>query len=63
MTGKPTHLGQSTVERWYYQAKKTKTDPVGVLRRKVRKDSGRQAARSEPLKQALRARQRALKPK
>lgn len=55
VTTEPTRFGLSTIERWYYQAKKTRTDPVGVLRRKIRKDSGRQAALSEPLKQRLRA--------
>src|SRR3990170_21896 len=30
-----------TVERWYYKARREKDDPVGVLRRVVRKDCGK----------------------
>ena len=30
----------STIERWYYQSKNQDKDPVGVLRRKIRRDSG-----------------------
>ena len=49
----PVTLGRSTIERWYYQAKNEKDDPIRVLRRKVRKDHGEQRSLSEPLKQAL----------
>lgn len=54
VTGQPTNFGRSTVERWYHQARRARTDPVGVLRRKVRKDAGRQTL-PELLRQALRA--------
>lgn len=30
-----------TIERWYYKARREKDDPVGVLRRVVRKDCGK----------------------
>jgi putative transposase len=40
ITGKPVRFGLSTLERWMYIARRTPRDPVGVLRRKVRKDSG-----------------------
>jgi putative transposase len=30
-----------TIERWYYKARREKDDPVGVLRRAVRKDCGK----------------------
>jgi transposase InsO family protein len=52
-TGEPATFGLSTIERWYYQALRERHDPVGVLRRKVRKDSGQQTAMAEPVKQAL----------
>jgi len=52
-TGEPTHFGVSTIERWYYQALRERHDPVAVLRRKVRKDAGQQAAMAEPVRQAL----------
>lgn len=52
-TGEPARFGLSTIERWYYQALRERHDPVSVLRRKVRKDAGRQVALADPLKQAL----------
>lgn len=51
--GVSVKLGLSTIERWYYQAKNEKDDPIHVLRRKVRKDQGEPRSLSEPLKQAL----------
>jgi transposase InsO family protein len=54
VTGEPTSFGVSTIERWYHQARKAPLDPVGVLRRKVRKDEGQQDI-PEALKDALRA--------
>jgi putative transposase len=54
LTGERTCFGQSTIERWYYQAKQAKTDPVSELRRKVRNDVGRLKL-AEPVKDALRA--------
>ena len=53
VTGKPVRLGVSTVERWYYRARKERHDPVGVLRRKVRTDAGRQAAMDTALREAV----------
>ncbi len=35
-------FGASTIERWYYRAKREPYDTVGVLRRKVRSDKGLQ---------------------
>lgn len=52
-TGEPARFGVSTIERWYYQARKEQHDPVGVLRRKVRKDAGQQASMGEALRRAL----------
>jgi len=31
-TGDPVRFGFATIERWYYRARKERTDPVGVLR-------------------------------
>jgi transposase InsO family protein len=55
VTEEPTRFGVSTIERWYYQAKNAGADPVGVLRKRVRTDSGRQPAVTEGLRQAIRA--------
>jgi transposase InsO family protein len=52
-TGQPVRFGFSTIERWYYRALRERTDPVGVLRRKVRVDAGRQHAVSDAVKRAV----------
>lgn len=53
LTGQPVRFGVSTIERWYYAAQKA-ADPVLILRRKPRKDSGQQQAISPELGEALR---------
>jgi len=53
VTDEPAHFGVSTIERWYYQALRERQDPVGVLRKKVRKDAGQQAAMADPVRKAL----------
>jgi hypothetical protein len=40
ITGERVGFGFSTIERWYYKALNARTDPVGELRSKVRKDLG-----------------------
>src|SRR5271154_3932629 len=52
-TGKPVCFGFSTIEHWYYRALKERTDPVGVLRRKVRANAGRQHAISDAVRQVV----------
>jgi len=54
-SGEPVQFGLSTVERWYYRAARERRDPVGVLRRKIRKDAGRQGSLGEAIKAALQA--------
>ena len=46
-------FGFSTIERWYYRALKERTDPVGVLRRKVRVNAGQQHAVSDAVRQVV----------
>ena len=53
ITGEPTRFAFSTIERWLYRAKRERADPVGVLRRKVRKDRGRPRAISDTLTRVL----------
>jgi transposase InsO family protein len=55
ITAEPTRFGLKTIQHWYYQAKNAPVDPVGKLRKKPRKDQGRQTALSDALKQALHA--------
>lgn len=51
--GTRTRFALSTIERWYYQASHAQRDPVGVLRKKIRKDCGRHPGVGEKLKQVL----------
>jgi putative transposase len=46
VTGEPVIFAAKTIERWYYKARHARQDPVGALRRAIRKDAGRQAALS-----------------
>jgi transposase InsO family protein len=57
-TGGRVSFGLSTVERWYYAAKNEPRDPVGVLRRKVRKDAGEQPSMGAKLRLVLKAQYR-----
>ena len=38
VTGERTRFGFSTLERWYYRAKRNTEDPIGALRRESRCD-------------------------
>lgn len=40
VTGRDVRFAVATIERWYYKARRERDDPVGVLRRAVRKDCG-----------------------
>ena len=51
--GEPVHFARSTLERWYYQARNAAVDPVGRLRRRLRRDAGQQPSIGEPVRQAL----------
>jgi len=51
-TGLPTRFGVSTIERWYYQARR-QLDPVSALKPKLRSDAGRSRALSAALKAAI----------
>ncbi len=41
VSGRHVRFAAVTIERWYYRARREKDDPVGVLRRAVRKDCGK----------------------
>src|SRR5512138_3923069 len=53
ISGEPIRYGFSTIERWYYRALKARSDPVGMLRRKLRADAGLQPAISSAVRQVL----------
>lgn len=40
VSGEPVRFALSTIERWLLRSRRERRDPVGVLRRKVRADSG-----------------------
>jgi putative transposase len=52
ISGEPVRFGTSTIERWFYKCAKVR-DPVGVLRRKLRADAGRQPTISAALRRAI----------
>ena len=41
VTGREVCFAAKTIERWLYRARREQDDPVGVLRRAVRKDCGK----------------------
>jgi putative transposase len=55
VTGQPAHFSVSTIQRWYYAARAEKQDPVGVLWRKIRSDSGQQRSVKADLARLLEA--------
>jgi putative transposase len=57
-TGKPIQFGKSTLERWFYAARRAHQDPVAVLKTKVRSDAGRHRVVSQRLIAALHAQYR-----
>ena len=58
VSGEPTRFALSTIERWYLVARNAGPDPVAALRRKVRKDAGRQRTMADELRRAVRAQYR-----
>jgi putative transposase len=57
----PVHFALSTIERWYYAAREAKHDPVGILRRAIRKDIGQHPSLDEDLRRIIDAQYRAHK--
>jgi transposase InsO family protein len=56
--GEPVRFGFSTIQRWYYQARGQRQNPVAALRRKRRRDCGRHRVMSEDLQEVLEAQYR-----
>jgi transposase InsO family protein len=54
-SGQLMKFGRSTIERWYYRAIAEPRNPVDVLSRKIRKDSGEHPGLSVELRAALQA--------
>jgi len=53
ITEQPVKYAAISIERWYYLARQAKDDPVGALRRSIRKDAGTQETMTEPVRLAL----------
>jgi len=51
----PVQFAFSTLERWYYHARHAPIDPVGRLRRRVRRDAGQQPSLGARLRDVVRA--------
>ena len=49
VSGAEARFAVATIERWYYTARGEKDDPVGVLRRTVRKDCGKVSLTAEQI--------------
>jgi transposase InsO family protein len=49
VNGGEVQFAAATIERWYYTARRGKDDPVGVLRRTVRKDCGKVSLAAEQI--------------
>jgi putative transposase len=47
ITLRDVHFSAKTIERWFYRARRERDDPVGVLRRAVRKDCGKVSLQPE----------------
>ena len=54
VSGHDIRFSAVTIERWYYQARQEKQDPLGVLRRAVRKDCGKVSLSSQLAEHLLR---------
>jgi len=61
VSGRPTRFAFSTIERWYYSALAAHADPIGGLRRKLRRDSGQQPSLNDKLRPLVEAQYRAHK--
>ena len=48
VTGRDVRFAAKTIERWLYRARREQDDPVGVLRRAVRKDCGKVSLQAGP---------------
>jgi putative transposase len=53
LTQEPVRFGVSTIERWYYQARKARGDVMRALERRVRSDAGTQRSLSVEIRQQL----------
>jgi transposase InsO family protein len=58
ISGKQTHYGVATIERWYYRAKRERGSVVLVLQRKTRADAGVTRVLDEEVKRLLRVQHR-----
>lgn len=53
VSGEDVRFAPSTIERWYYIALRAQRDPVGVLRRRTRRDAGTQASLGEKFRKEI----------
>lgn len=58
VTGEPVRFSVTTIERWYYQARARRDDPIGALDRRVRSDAGSHRKLSPTLRALIRKQHR-----
>ena len=58
ITQRPVRFGVSTIERWFYAARRAQQDPVAALQTRVRSDVGKTRAMSAVVIEALRVQYR-----
>lgn len=59
ISGEPVHFAFATIERWFYQARAARQDPVATLRRRRRADAGVSRSLSSAIKDVVREQYRA----
>lgn len=55
ITSEDRRFAFSTIQRWYYQARSARADPVAELKRKTRSDAGLHHSLSPPLRRQVRS--------
>ncbi len=53
VTGDPIQFGVSTLERWFYQARREANDPIQALARKIHKNAGHPPSINEVLQKVM----------
>ena len=59
VSGEPVQFAFATIERWFYQARAARQDPVGTLRRRRRADAGQSRSLSAAIETVVREQYRA----
>lgn len=58
ITGAPVYFGVSTIERWFYAARRAKAGAIAALRNRIRKDAGTHPTLTDRVRQLLKEQHR-----